>query len=110
MRKRNKQICIRLTDDERDRIADKAEKSNLSMQEYIINCALNKKITVVNSHEDLAKMRAEIKRIGNNINQIAKKANTFGLNSEDIKTLLERQSVLLQIITKLYHSFNQKRR
>ena len=110
MRKRNRQINIRLTESEYHSLIKKAESSNLTLQDFVIRSCSNKEIHVIQGAEDLASIRAELKKIGNNINQIAKKANILGVYSEDIELLLDLQSAQQSIVSKLYYSFFPKKR
>ncbi|MCD8239473.1 MAG: MobC family plasmid mobilization relaxosome protein [Clostridiales bacterium] len=70
---RNKLLGIRLTEKEWAFIKAKIEKSGLSQREYLLQ-ALSKKPIIVKpyGHE----IASEIKAIGRNINQIAKKVNS----------------------------------
>lgn len=72
MRTRNLSIPFRVTAKELEEIDRKAAKAKLNRTEYLIACALGKQITLV---EDLKPLLAEMRRIGNNINQLAKLAN-----------------------------------
>ena len=110
MRKRNRQINIRLTESEYHSLIKKAESSNLTLQDFVIRACANKEINVIQGTEDLASIRAELKKIGNNVNQIARKANIMGINSADIELLLDLQSAQQHIISKLYYSFFPKKR
>ena len=46
MRKRNRTITIRCTDDEYERIHSKAERHKLSLSDFVLRSALDKKIVV----------------------------------------------------------------
>ena len=72
MRKRNIAIPIRVTEKELEEIDAKASKAKKNRTEYMINAALGKQITVI---DDLREMITQLKRIGNNLNQLTKKAN-----------------------------------
>ena len=72
MRTRNQSIPFRVTEKELKEIDRKAAKARLSRTEYLIACALGKEITLV---EDLKPLLAEMRRIGNNLNQLTKLAN-----------------------------------
>ena len=72
MRTRNLSIPFRVTVKELEEIDHKAAKAKLNRTEYLIACALGKQITLV---EDLKPLLAEMRRIGNNINQLTKLAN-----------------------------------
>lgn len=62
MRKRNKQINIRLTESEYLSFTKKAELSNLTLQDFVIQSCSNKEIHVIQGAEDLASIRAELKK------------------------------------------------
>ena len=79
-RSRPKQIVIRASDEEFERIKAKVEKSRLKQNEYLLKCCLNKDIYVI---EGLHELTTELKRIGNNLNQLTRavhegKANCKG--------------------------------
>jgi len=71
-RSKSKQIKFWVTEEEQKKIKKKIEKSKLKQNEYLLKCALDKEIIVI---EDLQQMILETKRIGNNINQLAKSVN-----------------------------------
>lgn len=79
-RKRPKQIVIRLSEDEFIRVKNQVEKSELRQNEYLIRAILNKKITVVEGFEEL---KIELKRIGNNLNQLTRMAHEGRVNCAD---------------------------
>lgn len=72
MRKRNVTITVRCTEDERQRIYDKARQHNLKLSDYVLRSALGKKIVVANGLDEVVKQQ---KAIGNNINQLTRLAN-----------------------------------
>ena len=47
MRKRNRTITIRCTDDEYERIHSKAQRNKLSLSDFILRSAMDKKIIVL---------------------------------------------------------------
>ena len=67
-RKRNVQINIRISEAEAEQLRKKVEQSGMSQQEYILSCVLNKPITNTDGIKELV---PELKRVGNNLNQIA---------------------------------------
>lgn len=71
-RKRNKNISFRVTEREFSIIAEKIHKSRMSVRDYFFNCINNTEITVKPHGSDIVR---ELKRIGNNINQIAYNSN-----------------------------------
>lgn len=72
MRIRNKTIPFRVTEKELEIIDQKAAKAKLSRTDFLIAAALGKEITLM---EDLKPILYELRRIGNNINQLTKLAN-----------------------------------
>ena len=72
MRTRNKSIPIRVTEKELEEIDARASKAKKNRTEYLISAALGKEITVI---EDLREMIVQLKKIGNNLNQLTRKAN-----------------------------------
>lgn len=68
-RSRPKQIVIRASKEEFESIKLKVNVSKLSQNNYILHCLLNKDIIVI---DGLREITVELKRIGNNINQITK--------------------------------------
>lgn len=101
-RTRPKQIVIRASGDEFNEIKFKVEQSKLKQNEYILRCLLDKDIYVV---DGIKEMTLEVKRIGNNLNQITKavhegKANCSVEVSEIQKELGEVWQSLRLLIQK----------
>lgn len=72
---RTKEKQVKFWTDEKDfeQIKKKVEKSKLSQQEYLLKCALNKDIIVI---DDIKELVTELKRIGNNLNQLTRAIHT----------------------------------
>ena len=102
MRVRNKSIPIRVTEKELEIIDRKAEKAKLSRTNYLISCALGKQITII---EDLKLFLSELKRIGNNLNQITTLAR-MGRISE--VNLIETWEVFSQIYQEIHRLAREK--
>ena len=81
MRTRDVSIPFRVTEKELQEIDKRAAKAKLDRTNYLITCALNKKITVL---EDLKPLLSELKRIGNNLNQLAKLSNMGQIETVDL--------------------------
>ena len=71
-RKRDKQINIRLAEDEYLNVYRQMEKSGLGLSEYIRKSILGKEIKVISGIKELI---LELNRIGNNLNQLTRKVN-----------------------------------
>lgn len=71
-RRRNITLTVRLTEEEKAHIVNMATKANLSLTNYIVE--LSKLVPIV-VPENVKPLLIELRRIGNNINQIATRAN-----------------------------------
>ena len=71
-RRRNITLTVRLTEEEKAHIVNMATKANLSRTDYIVE--LSKLVPIV-VPENVKPLLIELRRIGNNINQIATRAN-----------------------------------
>ena len=87
-RKRDKTLTIRLTESEKMMIEKKASKAKLNLTEYIISVSSKSKISVT---EDTKPVLLELKRIGNNINQIAMKINSGVVSSYNFDEVISLQ-------------------
>lgn len=72
-RQRERQILFRVSADEAERIEAKIRQAGLSKRQYLTDAALGSRIVVI---EELKTMIIEMKRQGNNLNQIARKLNS----------------------------------
>ena len=81
MRKNQYNLHIRLDEDERAALEKGLQASGLPLSAYLRKLILGESIQAAPS-EELRRLRAEIHQIGNNINQLARKANA-GFASRD---------------------------
>ena len=73
---RPKQLSSRVSEEEYERLKEKINESGKNQQEYILSCVLEKPIT---NTDGIKELLPELKRIGNNLNQIAKRCNEGGM-------------------------------
>ena len=95
MRKRNRTITIRCTDDEYQRIHSKAQRYKLSLRDFIFRSAMDKKIIVADGLNEVAKQQ---KAIGRNLNQIAMLAHEGRLHSVRLDELIEQHKAVTQAV------------
>ena len=74
-RTQTKQIVIRMTEDDFKIVEQKVQESGLKQAEYLRQAILNPRI--INT-EGMKELVPELKRVGNNLNQIARVVNTGG--------------------------------
>ena len=98
-RTRPKQIVIRVSEEELMQIKEKVEQSGKNQQEYIIEALTQPTITNTDGIKELI---PELKRIGNNLNQIAHALNGKGYNliTENQKELGQLWQSLRQFLQK----------
>lgn len=92
-RKRDKTLTIRLTDNEKNKILVKARKSKMSATDFIIASTDN---AVIKTPEDLRPVVSQLKRIGNNINQIAVKVNSGVVYTVNFDEVIEMQNKIYE--------------
>ena len=85
---KTKRVNFRITEKELQKIKQKAKKSNMNLTKYLTMCALNKDIVVI---ENLKEFQVELRRIGNNLNQLTRLCN------EGIITCLELENIKKQV-------------
>ncbi len=85
-RKRDKTLTVRLTEDEKNAIAKNAKKANLSLTDYI---SIMNDIKPIYVCEDVKPMLTQLRKIGNNINQIATKINSKAVRAVNFQELVD---------------------
>ena len=60
MRKRNRTITIRCTDDEYERIHNKAQRHKLSLSDFVLRSVLDKEIIVADGLDEVAKQHKAV--------------------------------------------------
>jgi hypothetical protein len=103
-RKRKHHISCYLDDKEYMAYRDKRSKTYYNQSEYIRKCVLDKKINVIPGIRDLI---IDLKRIGNNLNQLTHKVNSGEVTvlADNLKEINDDLSIvwkgLLKIIKKV---------
>ena len=101
-RTRPKQIVIRVSEEELAQIKEKVEQSGKSQQQYIIEALTQSNIVNL---DGLKEIYPELKRQGNNLNQIAKALNgstyySYSLITQNQKELEKIWQLLKQYLQK----------
>ena len=91
MRKRNKTLTIRLTEKEYDAITKKAIRSGMSITDFLVATTEETRIYVA---EDTKPLISELKRIGNNLNQITAKINAGIFHSYNFQEVIDLQRAI----------------
>ena len=92
-RKRNQTLTIRVTAAEKDAIVRNAAKARMSLTDYIVASSL---LTEIHVAEDTRPLLTELKRIGNNLNQISVKINAGVFTSYNFQEVIEMQKAIYE--------------
>ena len=95
---KDKKINIRLTEKEKNIIESKAKKLNMTLTKFIVSSCLKDKIVIING---LDKIDTELRRIGNNINQLTRLANEKIITVIDLKELRMEVNDIWQLLKQL---------
>ena len=95
---KDKKINLRLTKSEKTQIENKAKKCNMTISKFILNSCLKDKIVMING---LDKFDTELRRIGNNINQLTRLANERIIKEVDLKELRMEVNNIWQLLKQL---------
>ena len=80
-------LKVRLTQAESDRLKERSERTGLSMS-GIVRAALKKQKIVELPPADFAETVVQLRRIGNNLNQLTRAANTGEIHIDEIRDVL----------------------
>ncbi len=103
--KKDVSIHFRLSKKLKEKIKRESEKSNMTMSEYINACLNNKSIIVIEKGKEIY---YELNKIGNNVNQIAKKVNSNIATNNDLQNL-ENISLELKEIWQLLNLLKSRK-
>ena len=71
--KKDNMIVIRVTKQEKERLIKKSQKAEMTLSKYLIEQGLEREIVII---EDVKNLVYELRKIGNNINQLTHLANS----------------------------------
>ena len=103
-RKRNQTLTIRVTAGEKDAIIQKAAKARMSVTDYIV---ASSQLTQIHVAEDTRPLVTELKRIGNNLNQISMKINAGAFQSYNFQEVIEMQRSIYEALLRIGSSQRQ---
>lgn len=102
-RRRSANIAIHVTPQEKNMIRTKADRAHMSMTDYIISAVRDDEIMVC---DGLVPLLIELKRIGNNINQIAYKANSGIIVAVEMTETRQELAQIREQIEKIARKIN----
>ncbi len=96
---KNKHINFRVTEKEKIQIEKLAKKSKLSQTDFIKNSVFSKEIIVL---DGLLEVQKELKKIGNNLNQLTTRANMGHFNTVNLAETKEDFTQIHELLTDIY--------
>ncbi len=94
-RTRDKTLTVRVSKTEKAEIMAQVKKAQMSLTDYIIT--LSRRTAIV-LPPDITPIIIELKRIGNNINQIAAKVNSGVTYVKDLGEVIENQKKVYELL------------
>ena len=98
IRKRNKTIAIRCTDDEYKRVHRRAQEHGMKLSDFVLRTALGKKIIIAEGLQDVVRQQ---RAIGNNLNQLTRLANQGEVNIIDLRKLVDEYKAVTEMISEV---------
>lgn len=100
---KNKHFNFRVNEKEYNKIKSKIEKSKLNTSEYLLKTAMDKEIVVINGLEEVI---TQLRKIGNNINQLTKLSNQGSITNVDLENVKEELKNIWQLLNLLIQNPN----
>lgn len=98
MRKRNRTMTIRVTDEEWFAIMEQVARSGMTVTDYLVTAATSTEIHVA---EDTKPLIAQLKRIGNNLNQITAKIHAGAFTSYNFSEVIRMQRAIYEEVYRI---------
>jgi len=97
-----KRLCVRVTNEELEYLQKKAEGKELSISRYLVECGLTSdKILNSQQREILERAMFHVRKVGVNLNQIAKVLNQGGeIAGQELRQTLKQQTQALEELKK----------
>ena len=96
--RKTERLDIRLTPEEKTKIINNSVKANTTISEYMIKSATKKEIVVIN---DLDKLVIQLRKLGNNVNQLTKLANGRVITCVELEGVKKELSKIWQSLNSL---------
>lgn len=100
--KKDKIITIRVSEKEKKKLIERSEVAKLSLSEYLIKQGLDKDIVIV---DGLNEVVSELRRIGNNINQLTYLTNSGRIYTVDLSEVKQEIGKVWNIINELQNKW-----
>ena len=95
---KSKKMGIRISEEDLDMIHRKAQKSLLTLTEYVTTCCLGKQIVVIDGLHEVIRLQKTIDR---NINQLTTLANMGRVRVVNLKELTEQHILMSNLLSEI---------
>jgi uncharacterized protein (DUF1778 family) len=99
------ELTVRFTDDEKRQVSSNAEAAGLSVSRFLAKAGTAEAAILTEEHKELLKaLRFEVRKVGTNLNQIAREINAARLGSGEtpdpnqLKDALKNFNALIEAI------------
>ena len=100
--KKDKIITIRVNEKEKKKLIEKSKIAKLSLSEYLIEQGFDKDIVIV---DGLNEVISELRRIGNNINQLTYLTNSGRIYTVDFSEVKQEIGKVWNVINELQNKW-----
>lgn len=100
---KNKHFNFRVNEKEYNKIKSKIEKSKLNTSEYLLKTVMEKEIIVIYGLEEII---IQLRKIGNNINQLTKLSNQGRITNVNLEDVKEEMKNIWQLLNLLIQNQN----
>ena len=94
-------VSFRISDADFQAIHKKSKRAKSTLTAYLINCALNKEIVIIDGLDEAIK---ELKYIGNNLNQLTRLSNTGNIKSLDLGEIKSHYKNVYELLLNILES------
>lgn len=95
MEAKKRRLSIKLTQEDFDTIHRKAEQANKNITDYVLSCCLGKQIVVI---PDMAEMLKQLRRIGNNLNQLTVLCNMGRVSATNLNETAQELAAISELL------------
>ncbi|PKM52490.1 MAG: plasmid mobilization relaxosome protein MobC [Firmicutes bacterium HGW-Firmicutes-7] len=109
---RNNKPSFRVDDDELRKIEQKAIEAALNTSEYLRAVALDKKLIVIEGGSNIKELTKELKKIGNNINQLTTlchQGKIIVVQGKDLIQIKEKMNEIWELLNLLIQRTNVRK-
>ena len=94
------EICLRLNEAEKERLESDAKRCGLTRNAYLRRL-VTESVVRERPNQEISLLRTEIHKIGNNINQFTRIANSTGADERDVRRIQESMNQIYELMYRI---------